>query len=279
MKTCCRILLLMCFTLWGHAQMTIRGVVTDKQSTLPVAYATVGIKDKPIGTVCDEKGVFELNIPAGTSNDSLKFSAIGYKSSGFAISHLSPAKPITIELKPEAVQLTTVNVKPGKSMQKILGVQKFNKTNCSAYGGEETNWKGQESAIMAHHSKGQTVYMEDFNFYIIKNTLNDSLTFRLNFYKARENGMPGDNLMNRSIVFKTAVKEGPVKVNLKDYFIHTDEDFFISLECLEDKINMKSFCFSGEVSEPSYVRVTKFMKWSRIRGGGLAFNVTVSYVK
>ncbi|HEX7414236.1 MAG TPA: hypothetical protein VF411_09340, partial [Bacteroidia bacterium] len=70
-----------------------------------------------------------------------------------------------------------------------------------------------------------------------------------------------------------------VQVNLKDYLISTTRDFFISLECLEEKMESGKFCFAGSIKVPSFVKTSPFAKWVRVKGGGGDFNVKVSYVK
>jgi hypothetical protein len=91
--------------------------------------------------------------------------------------------------------------------------------------------------------------------------------------------MPGKTFLSKPVIFKTAVKNGVVHVDLKDKGIYTDKDFFISLECLMDKMEAEQFCFAGSIETPSFVRSHAFSKWSRVRGGGADFNVTVSYQK
>ena len=44
------------------------------------------------------------------------------------------------------------------------------------------------------------------------------------------------------------VKEGVVSVNLKNMLINTNDDFFMSLECLEEQIDKEKLCFSKNKS-------------------------------
>jgi len=274
--------LLLLFSLICHlalSQQTISGTVLDAATNAPVPFASVGIKNKLFGTVCDANGFFELTLGKTETTDTLKISAIGYALQSFGVAEALQFHSRRILLKAQAVQLSEVKVKPSKIVHKTLGVAKFNPRNCTAFGDAELNWKGRESAIRAGNKTGQLVFIEDFNFYIIKNTLRDSLTFRLNLYAVDARGLPGNIILQKPIVFKTAVKQGPVHVDLSKEFIHTSDDFFISIECLEERINHTQFCFSGEITEPSYVKGATFMPWVRVRGGGLALNVTVSYSK
>jgi hypothetical protein len=81
------------------------------------------------------------------------------------------------------------------------------------------------------------------------------------------------------VIFKLGIKQGEFTVDLKDYNIFTSSDFFISLECLMDEMDISKFCYAGSYGTPSFVKSTTFDRWHKIRGGGGDFNVKVSYTK
>lgn len=266
-------------SLFGKAQITITGSVTDASTKEVIPFASVGIKGKTYGTVCDENGRFSLKTGTVTDNDSLKVSAIGFKPKAISMRLVKGYYNENISLDAASVQLSEVKVRPQKTVTKVLGNKNYNTGICLSFQGAEGSWKGAEISIKAKNKKGRLVFLENFNFYIVKNLYDDSLTFRLNFYKEDKQGLPGENILRKPIVFKTKVKEGVVSINLKHLFINTDNDFFMSLECLEDKIDKEKLCFSGSISGPSYMKVSTFMDWMKIPFGGIDFNVTVSYQK
>jgi hypothetical protein len=54
------------------------------------------------------------------------------------------------------------------------------------------------------------------------------------------------------------------------------------MECLEDELDIRKFCYSGSLEVPSYYKVKAFSKWHSTRGtatggGGADFNLLVSY--
>lgn len=260
------------------SQTIVKGKVTENSGT-GIPYASIGIKGKTYGTVCDEEGNFELKINSFTDNDSLKISAIGFRQKTISMKTAKGYSGEKITLMPAAVQLNEIKIKPQKTVTKVLGNKHYNKNICLSFQGAENNWKGAEISIKANNRKGRLVFLENFNFYIVKNLYEDSLTFRLNFYKENQEGLPGENILRKPIVFKTKIKEGIVSVNLKNYLINADDDFFMSLECLEETIDKDKLCFSGSVSGPSFMKVATFMDWMKIPFGGIDFNVTVSYQK
>jgi hypothetical protein len=274
-----KVITLILISQFGFAQIVLKGKVIEEGTNQPVSFASVGIKSRTFGTVCDENGNFELKVGNFLESDTFKVSAIGYATKGIAMSRAKNFTLETIILKPASVQLSEVKVKPGKTVQKTLGNKNYNENICLSFQGPEGSWKGTEVSIKADNKKGRLVFIEDFNFYIVKNLYKDSLTFRLNFYKEDKNGMPGENILRKPIIFRTKVKSGIVSVKLKDYFINTDDDFFISLECLEEKIDKEIFCFSGAILGPSYAKMSSFSEWQKLPVGGVDLNVTVTYQK
>lgn len=259
----------------AFCQEPLTGVVYDAATKQPIPYAVAGIPSKKLGTVCDDKGNFKLAGPLSDS-DTLKISAIGYYYRLISAKELAQS-PLQVYLKPQPVQLAEVNVKAGKLVKEIAGNKKFNKKNCTAFIGKEDNWKGEEAAIRANYDAGQRAQIEDFNFYIVQNKYEDTLVFRLMLYNVGYMGLPGRTFLTKPVIFKTAVKQGPVHIDLKDYMIFTEKDFFISLECLMDKMEAGKFCFAGSIDTPSYVRKSAFSNWTRVSRGGADFNVTLSY--
>lgn len=267
------------FPLLSGAQGIYNAKITDASSNAGIPFASIGIKGKNIGTVADEKGNFEMNILKCEEDDTLKISAIGYKTKGFTVSEARQSMSKIILLEPLVVKLDEILITSKKVKRKTLGTTKYSTKNCSAFQGLEGNWKGEEAAIRANNEKGKSVFIEDFNFYIIQNKYEDSLVFRLMLYSVNTKNLPGETFLKKPVIFKTAVKQGIVHVDLRNYNIIYNDDFFISLECLMDKMDQTKFCFAGSAKVASYVKTSTFMNWYRVRGGGADLNVTVSYLK
>lgn len=274
-----RLILLLIFVGQIHAQVVLSGRITEEKSGLPIPYASVGISGKHYGTLSNADGFFNLKLPYLTEKDTLKISAIGFETVTFAKPDLKNFTGKVISLKPILIDLKEIDVKAKVVKRKVLGTTKYSTRNCTAFVTEDENWLGSQAAILAGNKKGQSVYIEDFSFYIIKNTFEDSIKFRLMFYAVSPKGYPYQSFLKRPVIFKTNVKQGIVTVNLKDYYITTDDDFFISLECLEEKMDATKFCFAGSVNTPSYCKTKVFGYWRRVKGGRADFNVTVSYLK
>ena len=259
------------------AQVIISGkIIDDKNEAIP--YAAIGSLKHATAVLSNDKGSFRLELSEYDQADSIKFYAIGYTEQYIPITQLKTSGANEIRLWPSDQQLEEVEVSAKKLFRKKLGVTKYDKTNCTGFVGLENNWKGVETAIRISNENKKLMKIVDFQFYIIKNQLPDSLVFRLNIYSSNE-FYPTKNILKRAIVFKTNIKQGEVSLDLSPYDIKAYDDFFVSVECLMEKVSITDFCFAGQNSEPAYIRESVFKKWKKVRGGGGAFNVSVLYQK
>lgn len=261
----------------GFAQLSISGTVKDKNTQQGIPFASIGIVGTQLGTLSDGNGNFELALPHSTDN--IRISSIGYELVTISGNELKEKPQKVFYLVPEAYKLNEVVVDAKNSVYKTLGTGVYSKDVCSAFAGETVNWMGNQAAIRAINKEGNTVLLESFGFYVVKNLYADSLQFRVMLYEVDESGYPGKTFLKKPVLFKTNVKQGEVRVDLRDYYLSVKGDFFISLECLEAKMDANKFCFAGSIKVPSYVKTSAFGKWIRVRGGGADLNVKVSYAK
>ncbi|MFY0601418.1 MAG: carboxypeptidase-like regulatory domain-containing protein [Cyclobacteriaceae bacterium] len=70
--------LLSCATILS-AQNTIGGIVIDKDTKEPMAFAAIGFMGTTVGTVSNSDGYFEMNLPDGYKNLQLQVSFLGYE--------------------------------------------------------------------------------------------------------------------------------------------------------------------------------------------------------
>lgn len=274
------LLLFLAFTANLAAQQKVSGVITDKTTNKPISFASIGIVGKQVGTLSDENGVFELILAEDQKKDTLKVYAIGYKPQIFYAPDLIKELNKKMSLEALPTQLEEVVVKSKKIKYKILGTNKYSKNNCSGFVKNTNNWKGSESALKINNKDGRQVLMETFSFFIIQNKYADSLTFRLMFYEAADTKWQYPStrpFMKKPIIFKVGQKQGEFTLNIKDYGVYTSKDFYVSLECLMDEMEITKFCYAGSYDSPSFVKAAAFSKWTQIRGGGPDFNVKVSY--
>jgi len=90
--------------------LLITGRVFDQQSNQPLAFASVSIVGKPVGTVTNAAGEFDFYIPEEYKNDSLVISHVGYKSFRDKIDRL-PTGSLSVGLKAISVLLREIIIR------------------------------------------------------------------------------------------------------------------------------------------------------------------------
>ena len=271
------------------AQQKITGTIFDKSTKQPIPFVSIGIIGKSAGTLSNEQGFFDITFLENQKKDSVKISTIGYKPLVFLVSDFIKEVNKSIGLEGLPTQLAEVVIRSKKVKFKTLGTTKYTKNNCTGFADIEGNWKGSEAAILIKNKKNCQI--ENFSFFVIQNKYTDSLVFRLNLYSriSPPAGSPswfgddwvGPTILKKAIIFKVGTKQGEFTLPLSNYNIQTSSDFFVSLECLMDEMEITKFCYSGSVNTPSFFKVKAFAKWHKTGGsrggGGADFNVKVSY--
>lgn len=92
-----------------ETHLILTGKIADHRTKAPIAYASIGITGKGVGTVSNEYGDFELFLPASFIHDSLFVSHLGYTTFHGTVAALR-SHPGIIYLKEAAVMLQDVVV-------------------------------------------------------------------------------------------------------------------------------------------------------------------------
>jgi len=123
--------------------------------------------------------------------------------------------------------------------------------------------------------KRRPTIIKDFNCFIAKNAYG-LVKFRLNIYELVK-GKPGKILLNENIIVETEIEKGLLTIDLSEYNIVVEDDFYIGLEWIED-LGENGLMFSaGFFNKPMIYKETSQGEWSNARIMGLGFNVTVKY--
>ncbi|MBK9284850.1 MAG: carboxypeptidase-like regulatory domain-containing protein [Sphingobacteriaceae bacterium] len=261
-----------------YAQSVFQGKLTEMDSTQVIPFAAIGIVNKAIGALSNEQGHFIFESKLVTPNDSIQISAIGYKTRIFSVREFENHMYKTIQLEKLANELDEIIIESKKLKTEILGAKKFTINNCTGFVKGSKNWQGSETASLAGNKEGRHVYIQEFSFYIIQNKYTDSLQFRLMFYEASPKKWPRwRTFLRRPILFKIGIEKGLYTLDLRKYQLNTEHDFFISIECLEEEIDISKFCYSGANAQPAFVRPAAYEWWNKTRGGGAELQVKVAY--
>jgi len=275
MKSYSLYLLLLCFNIqFGICQVDLVGQVIDADTEEPLPYVNIGLVNQNIGTVTDEAGYFELEVPRnGFADATLRFSMIGFEPQDFTLQEYRDQKILTIPLKEKATALEEVvlTTKRNKYQTKILG----NKTTSQLiYAAFTTNKLGNEMGFLVRGRKNPMI-LKKFNVSLVENDYGP-IRFRLNFYDLKD-GLPNETLLNENIIVDTDIQSGIVSKDLTPYEIVIDQDFFVAIEWIEDLGPGKLFFSGGFFGSPLIAREVSQGTWSKVGSASVGMNIEVRY--
>jgi hypothetical protein len=195
-------LLIWFFTLTtvGAQTMTrLSGVILDKVTKSPVAYAAIGIVGKQIGTVANAEGNFLFNTGANSLNDTIIITGLGYYPFRAVIRELVKERPLIIELTPQVYNLQEVQIKTRKmtALEVMTKATKKFKDNidCNPYlmNAYYREILKEDSTFVMVAEAASTIYQlysEKYNF---------SPKIKINALRTSENQQRKDYLLNNKI--------------------------------------------------------------------------------
>lgn len=254
---------------------TFEGTVKDAKTNSPLPYVNVGIIGKSIGTVTDSAGRYKLNL-GDHEADSLKLSMIGYKALTYRVADFlkNSDSHKVLSLQPSVTQLKEVKISNKKWKEVVLG-NTSQSDNSNA--GFHDNRLGYEIGTVIKIKRSPT-YLKKFNVHI-SNAPSYPVKLRLNFYSLK-NGMPDQLLQNQNIIVDVLAGQKDIHVNLEPYTIFVNDNFFASMEWIENSKGhgvMFSAYLSLFGSGAVISRETSQAAWEKVGIAGIAFNVLAEY--
>ena len=189
-----KIILLFLFSISATAQ--IKGVVKDSITKEPIAYVSVWVENKNIGTTSEENGSFELNI---SENENIIFSVLGYETKTVLSSKTSE-----VLLTQKTIEIPEIVISaPLKSKQIEIGDVKK-----EFYLPEPQNipWLHAKKFDLDEKSL-ELKYIKEL-IYFTKSEVENGI-FRARVFEINEDGLPGDDLISEEIIVN--VKKGKHK--------------------------------------------------------------------
>ena len=262
------------FPLFLLAQEECQGRITNSESGDPIPYVNVGIINKDKGTVSNPDGEFSFELPSELNGDSIKFSSIGFEPKTFLVSEFLQLRDSneTIQLTPLVTQLDEVVVTGEKMKEKILGSKTKSR---SLRGGFRGATLGHEVGIKIK-IKDSPTYIKKFHTNVLSNTNLDG-KYRLNFYSIKD-GVPHEKIVTQNIFFSIDVKEGEFTFDLSEYNIVVHEDFYCTIELIENlRPEDEVFFSAGLLGKTLAYRNTSQGEWRKTGAVSLGLNFTVKY--
>ena len=262
----------------------IQGFVLARESNAPLPYVSIGILDKPIGTVSDTSGHFIFNITHENFTDTLQLSMVGYTTFKISVGDFMTDDDKTIRLSVNVKQLeevdftksfqrTNTEIIGRQSVSKLLQVSAHNKTSADETIGSEMG--------MRYTTKEKNAVIRDFNFYVSANNF-DFIKFRVNIYSVKSD-MP-DTLICTKQIFATVnnFKTGWNKIDLDPFHIRVNGGFIVTVQWIESRMDKKESPITilpvalTPFSKNCYVRIASQDKWKRMAVNLSSF-VTLAY--
>ena len=270
--------------IFAQESIVLTGTVVDKATNTPLAYVSVGVLNKSMGSVTDTSGNFVFNIGQENISDSLQISIVGYSPLRIAVKDFIAASDKTTRLSVKSQQLQEVIVTNAiqrvnteiigrQAVSKLVQVSVHNKKSADETIGSEMG--------MRYTSSRDNAIIRDFNFYISANNFN-FIKFRVNIYSVK-NDMP-DTLIYDKQIFATVndFKIGWTKIDMEQYAIKVKGEFIITVQWIESRMDKKENPVTilavvlTPFSKNCYVRIASQDKWKKM-GVKLSSFVTLAY--
>lgn len=220
-----------------------KGLIVDSLTKQKLSYVNIGISNKNIGTVSTTNGVYTLTITEKYNADTLTFSMIGYKTYKIKVSELE--NNMTIVLNPLTYEIPEIEVLAFSKTKKVGN----NTTNHRYVAGFNNFQLGSEIGSLIKVSRKSRIKSITFS---VAQCKPDSITFRLNVYDTNGNSYPDKNLLQKPYYFtlKKEQTNTSVTLNMDSINLVVDNDFVVSVECLEDvalhTVSFSALLFNGK---------------------------------
>ena len=137
--------------------------------------------------------------------------------------------------------------------------------------GFTTNKLGNEIAQFVRVKKQRPTLIQGFWLSIAENSI-ESVILRLNIY-LEEEGFPGENVLKEPIYLELPNEPQTITVDLTPFDIYVEDDFFVSIEWIED-LGIEGLWFSAGVFGKSlYARSASHAQWVKQRALSIGMGV------
>ncbi len=254
-----------------QAQLAYLGRVVDADTGKPIPFVNIGVVNRGIGTVSNEKGDFLLQFRREDvqSGDILRVSSLGYVPSEVPLSRLKQStKEFIFRLQPTAIGLDEVVVSTAELFEVAEEVGYPNLAGQGIGYWKDSVALGGELGSRIRVDKG----LRRLNalFFQIMDNPSDSIQLRVNIYDVnKKKALPGPNLntSGRSILYTLRYGEIFTLIDLKPYDIWVRDDFIVTLELLgvygTDKVGL-SLPAARKSAGRSFRRYASQDVWERI---------------
>jgi CarboxypepD_reg-like domain len=223
-------------------QKVIKGKVLEVHSNTAISYANIGIVNSSVGTISNEDGTFLIKIANGHLKDTLTFSALGYIRKSVPVQLVYENKNINIFLKQKETILKEVTVMSKKENQREFDLgNRYYKGGLNLSSAEDAT-AGASVALLIqnkypsyHEDLFYPVFLGSAKVRIGDNTIGN-FKIRVRLYGVDSlTGLPGNDLLNESLVIESDIKRGWLSFDLSKYNLQVNDSFFIVFEWIMEE--------------------------------------------
>lgn len=280
MKYSIQLFLAFFFLTTTYSQVNIiSGTITDSLKN-PIKYANVGVLNKPIGTVTNDKGEFSFSSENIIEMDTLKISCLGFKSKEIILKNLSNRTDNTnVSLDNYIENLNEVVINKMNLKIYAEGKQKIDTKHEVIFANPNYKNLNLGTEIGKKFSLGtkKPSILTEFKFFIKENNF-DMVKFRINCYTIKNN--KPDKKINKSNIIVQVDKKLTdwVNVDLSTFEISIQEDIIITIEWIEhskdgNKLNLPIIIPS--FGSTHYYKFGSQGNWQKY--GGISSSMVLTY--
>lgn len=205
----------------------IQGVVVDSKTSHPLPFVNISKSVGQQGTASDELGKFSITVDI---NDSLFFSAVGYKRKYFAVSQIKNIKGV-IKLDEDIQLLSELSVTSNRKVNYESHVIGYHKS------------KIRSSLTMRTSGSQIAVFLENkfrkegvFETLYLRLRSTGSFKFQIRVFEKNSNGLPGRDLLRENLILESKRINGIFSINLASKnIIFPSTGAFICLQTMESQ--------------------------------------------
>lgn len=252
-------------------EIEMSGILIDSKTQAPIEFVNIGIQNKNKGTISNLDGKFHLEIPTELSQDSLTISHVNYEILKIPIRNI---KDKILYLEPITNELNEVVISNKKKRHRKVGVKSYNPL---LWGRAISKDKDIIEMAQRINIPNKSVKVKHANIYLRRGFEADSIYIRINFYRNVDDA-PGEKIVFQNLVQQKRIEPSWIQMDLTEYDIYLEEDFFIGIEFIPDFKKPLEVWAGGIMTKGgAYSRRNSQGSWDKVSGSAYSINVEIEY--
>lgn len=243
----------------------ISGIVYSMQTAEPLAFVSIGIPGKNVGTVSDEEGNYTLDLPETCNKDSVVFLFLGFQDKQVEVGELKIRACKSIFLTKKSLEIEEVKVNSKGFTYQVLGVETKSKAVSAGF---DTLALGYECGLLIKNKR--KAFLEELTVNVAWCTY-DSVFYRINIYQVPEKEHFVNMLKEPIYIRMDASDIDEIKIDLTPYVLCPEGRFLVTLESVKN-LGEGGMYICANLLGKSYYRKTSQGEWKSLPIG-LSMNV------